>query len=87
MTMRAEDFERHRPLLFSIAYWMLGSVAEAEDIVQEAYLRWRDVPEEEVRSPRFCREAVPLATDPTAILSLSISRRPLHRMTLRRSRW
>ncbi len=48
---------------------MLGSVAEAEDIVQETHLRWREVPEGGVRSPRFCREAVPLATDPTAILS------------------
>ncbi len=34
-------FDRHRPLLFSIAYRMLGSVMEAEDAVQEAYLRWR----------------------------------------------
>ena len=39
MTARIEDFERHRSLLFSIAYRMLGSVAEAEDVVQEAYLR------------------------------------------------
>jgi RNA polymerase sigma-70 factor, ECF subfamily len=52
MTVRTEDFERHRSLLFSIAYRMLGSVADAEDVVQETYLRWRDVTEEEVRSPR-----------------------------------
>lgn len=58
MTKRAEDFERHRPLLFSIAYRMLGSVADAEDVVQEAYLRWREVPETEVRSPRSYLSAV-----------------------------
>jgi RNA polymerase sigma-70 factor, ECF subfamily len=52
MTVRTEDFERHRSLLFSIAYRMLGSVADAEDVVQETYLRWRDVTEEEVRSPK-----------------------------------
>lgn len=38
--MRPELFESHRPKLFGIAYRMLGTVAEAEDIVQEAYLRW-----------------------------------------------
>lgn len=58
MTVRAEDFERHRPLLFSIAYRMLGNVADAEDVVQEAYLRWREVPETEVRSPRSYLSAV-----------------------------
>ena len=58
MTVRTEDFERHRSLLFSIAYRMLGSVAEAEDVVQEAYLRWREVPETEVRSPRSYLSAV-----------------------------
>jgi RNA polymerase sigma-70 factor, ECF subfamily len=36
---RAEEFERLRPLLFSIAYRILGSVAEAEDAVQETWLR------------------------------------------------
>lgn len=35
----AEEFLRLRPLLFSIAYNMTGSVADAEDIVSEAYLR------------------------------------------------
>jgi RNA polymerase sigma-70 factor (ECF subfamily) len=48
MTAQTKDFERHRSLLFSIAYRMLGSVAEAEDVVQEACMRWREVPEEYV---------------------------------------
>jgi RNA polymerase sigma-70 factor (ECF subfamily) len=37
----AEEFERHRSRCFAIAYRMLGSAAEAEDIVQEAWLRWQ----------------------------------------------
>src|SRR4029453_16697967 len=45
-------FESVRPLLFAIAYRMLGSVVEAEDLVQEAYLRWQEAPDAEVRSPR-----------------------------------
>ncbi|MEU6310584.1 RNA polymerase sigma-70 factor [Streptomyces sp. NPDC047014] len=36
----AAEFERHRPRMFGIAYRMLGSATEAEDIVQDAYLRW-----------------------------------------------
>src|SRR5690606_17633734 len=36
----AEEFEELRPLLFAIAYRILGSVAEAEDAVQETWLRW-----------------------------------------------
>lgn len=36
----AEEFERLRPLLFSIAYRMLGSVSEAEDVVQDSFLRF-----------------------------------------------
>jgi RNA polymerase sigma-70 factor (ECF subfamily) len=46
------DFDRHRPLLFSIAYRMLGSVADAEDIVQESYLRWIRASKQEVRSSK-----------------------------------
>jgi len=45
-----EEFQTYRPLLFSIAYRMLGSASEAEDIVQEAYLRYHDVQANEVRS-------------------------------------
>ena len=47
-----EVFGRYRPLLFSIAYRMLGSVMEAEDVVQEAYLRWEGAFGDGVRSPK-----------------------------------
>ncbi len=46
------EFESHRRALFGIAYRMLGSVSEAEDIVQEAWLRWQAADPEEVHSPR-----------------------------------
>ena len=38
--MNAEQFEPHRPRLMGIAYRMLGSVASAEDVVQETWVRW-----------------------------------------------
>ncbi|NGO07736.1 RNA polymerase sigma-70 factor [Streptomyces sp. HC44] len=41
---RAEEFEELRPLLFSIAYRILGSVSEAEDAVQESWLRYEATP-------------------------------------------
>lgn len=49
-----DQFLEHRPLLFSIAYRMLGSVAEAEDAVQDTFLRWQRVTEkkEEIRSSK-----------------------------------
>ncbi|MFJ8148544.1 RNA polymerase sigma-70 factor [Streptomyces sp. NPDC096048] len=39
-TATAEEFERHRPRLFGLAYRMLGSADEAQDAVQDAYLRY-----------------------------------------------
>ena len=38
-TLLAEEFEQHRPHLHSVAYRMLGSTGEADDAVQEAWLR------------------------------------------------
>jgi len=45
-------FALHRGLLFTVAYEMLGSAADAEDVVQETWLRWADVDHAEVRDPR-----------------------------------
>lgn len=47
----AEAFERLRSRLFGIAYRMLGSVDDAEDVLQDAYLRWHQADPEAVRSP------------------------------------
>jgi RNA polymerase sigma-70 factor (ECF subfamily) len=50
---RAGDvFQDYRPLLFSIAYRMLGSVMDAEDIVQDAFLRWRQRDPATVAAPK-----------------------------------
>ena len=51
--MSATDhFVEHRNLLFTVAYEMLGSAADAEDVLQETWLRWADVVHDEVRDPR-----------------------------------
>jgi RNA polymerase sigma-70 factor (TIGR02957 family) len=50
--MTEDPFVTHRSLLFTVAYEMLGSAADAEDVVQETWLRWADVDRAEVRDPR-----------------------------------
>ncbi|MET7796172.1 RNA polymerase sigma-70 factor [Streptomyces decoyicus] len=58
-------FEEHRPVLFGVAYRMLGRVADAEDVVQDAWLRWSAADRSEVREPRafLVRIATRLAID------------------------
>ncbi len=50
--MTDDPFVTHRNLLFTVAYEMLGSAADAEDVVQETWLRWADVDQGEVQDPR-----------------------------------
>jgi RNA polymerase sigma-70 factor (ECF subfamily) len=58
-------FDAHRRLLFGVAYQMLGSVADAEDAVQEAWLRWSAADRDDVADPRawLVRTTTRLALD------------------------
>ncbi|WP_327664480.1 MULTISPECIES: RNA polymerase sigma factor SigJ [unclassified Streptomyces] len=47
-----DDFEEHRSVLMGVAYRMLGRVADAEDVVQDAWLRWSRADRADVREPR-----------------------------------
>ncbi|GAA2508470.1 RNA polymerase sigma-70 factor [Streptomyces gobitricini] len=61
----ARVFEEHRPVLTGVAYRMLGRVADAEDVVQEAWLRWSAADRADVREPRayLVRVTTRLAVD------------------------
>ncbi|GAB2600376.1 RNA polymerase sigma-70 factor [Kribbella endophytica] len=72
----AEDdpFVVHRNLLFTVAYELLGSAADAEDVLQESWLRWSEVDQSQVSEPR-------------AYLVRTVSRQALNRLrTLSRRR-
>jgi RNA polymerase sigma-70 factor (TIGR02957 family) len=72
--MTEDPFVAHRSLLFTVAYEMLGSAADAEDVLQESWLRWADVDQSQVRDQR-------------AYLIRIITRQALNRLrTLSRSR-
>ena len=72
--MTEDPFVAHRSLLFTVAYEMLGSAADAEDVLQESWLRWADVDHSQVRDPR-------------AYLVRVVTRQALNRLrTLSRSR-
>jgi RNA polymerase sigma-70 factor (ECF subfamily) len=66
-------FEAHRPRLVRLAYRMLGSIAEAEDIVQDAWIRWQRVDPDDVR-------------EPSAFLSRTVTRLCLDAMKSARAR-
>ncbi|MGZ4505602.1 MAG: sigma factor, partial [Nocardioidaceae bacterium] len=69
-----DAFSEHRRLLFTLAYEMLGSAADAEDVLQESWLRWSEVDHAGVRDPR-------------AYLVRIVTRQSLNRLrTVRRQR-
>jgi DNA-directed RNA polymerase specialized sigma24 family protein len=68
---RTEEFEELRPLLFAIAYRILGSVAEAEDAVQETWLRYESSP------TRAALGARPAGDLRRAVVSRAIAHRSL----------
>ena len=59
------DFEAHRPRLRALAYRMLGSRSEAEDVVQDAWLRWQAADQAQVQDPLayLCRTTTHLCLD------------------------
>ncbi len=52
MMQNVEEFEEHRPMLLGLAYRLLGSMWDAEDVVQEAWIRWQAVDKDEIKEPR-----------------------------------
>lgn len=57
-TFAADTFNEYRPLLFAIAFRMLGSWMDAEDVVQEAFLRWSQIEPGTIASPKSYLSAI-----------------------------
>jgi len=57
--VRLATFHQYRTLLFSIAYRMLANVADAEDLLQETFIRWQQTRDDEIRSPRAFLVTIP----------------------------
>jgi len=68
-----DPFVAHRGLLFRVAYEMLGSAADAEDAVQETWLRWANVDQKQIHDPR-------------AYLARIVTRQALNRLRLAKRR-
>jgi RNA polymerase sigma-70 factor (ECF subfamily) len=51
MNWAADVFESHRSRLFAVAYRLLRTRADAEDVLQDAYLRWHETPKNDIQSP------------------------------------
>lgn len=71
--MTDDPFDRHRSLLFTVAYEMLGSAADAEDVVQETWLRWARADRSTVHDPRAY--LVRIATRQALSLLRTVARR------------
>ncbi len=70
---RATRFAELRPLLFTVAYEIVGSAADADDVLQESYLRWAEVDDADV-------------TDPKAYLAKIVTRQALNALRSRSRR-
>ena len=70
MTVTEDPFITHRGLLFTVSYEMLGSAADAEDVVQETWLRWDAIGQEAHAAVR----------DPRAFLVRMVTRKALDRL-------
>ncbi len=73
---RAEVFSQQRPRLFGIAYRMLGSVMDAEDVVQDTFLRWQQATDGEIAS----------VASPQAYLTTMVTRRCIDQLRSARAR-